>query len=225
MLTRALIVLLLALNLGVALWWATRARPQDAEAAPPPSGVARLQLVAETAAAPAASPLGGVVAQRPAASPPATPSQCVSFGPYLDAAAAALAQQRLQPLALRVIRREAFAGPARGWNVFLPPYPSTAEVEAVAQRVAAAGFADHFVVREGRQANSLALGRYASEASARRRAATLVAAGFPAQAEPIGSAPARYWLDVVAASDFDPARAQALAAATGHRALDCASVN
>ena len=49
MLIRALVVLLLVLNLGVALWWALRP-PVSAQvtASEPAAGVATLQLVSET---------------------------------------------------------------------------------------------------------------------------------------------------------------------------------
>ena len=228
MLIRALIVVLFVLNLGVGLWWATRPPPQDTASATAPFGVARLQLVGEAGVAEASS-LSGIVAAKPDARPaaPASPAaliQCVSFGPFANASAAAAARQRLAPRAQRITTREAFAGPARGWSVSLPPHASLAAVEATAQRVAAAGFGDYFIVRDGPEANSLALGRYSGEASARRRVTALVAAGFPAQAEPIGVGPVSYWLDVAAADGFDLADAQALAAAPERHPLDCVAL-
>lgn len=53
MLTRALIVVLVILNVGVALWWLLRGEPVTAPAAAP-TGVAQLQLLPNTA--PASSP-------------------------------------------------------------------------------------------------------------------------------------------------------------------------
>jgi cell division protein FtsN len=62
MLTRALIVVLAILNLGVALWWMLRGEP--APAPPPPTkGVAQLQLLPATASA----PTGASTASTPAA--------------------------------------------------------------------------------------------------------------------------------------------------------------
>jgi len=216
MLIRALIVLLLVLNLGVAAWWLTRA-PSPPEPATPPSTVPQLQLV--DAGDPAPLDTGASVTQP---TPSTAPELCASFGPFASTDAAADARQRVLALSARVRVRETAAGPYRGWKVWLPPYPSADAVEAVAARVAAAGFKDRFVVREGRDANSLALGRFASEAPARQHAATLVAAGFPARAEPIGSGRVEHWLDVAAHPD-DAAQLRRLADAPEARELDCAT--
>ena len=217
MLPRALIVLLLVLNVGVATWWATRQPPPSPVLAPPP-GVARLQLLAE---APRRA------APTPATTPPVAtakaiaPAQCFSLGPFSDAAAAT-ARARLQPMVTRVVARGQPASSARGWRVQMPPLASPEAAQAMAQRIAAAGFGDFLVVHDGAEANAIALGRYGGEDSARRRAAALVAAGFDARAEPLGDAPGETWLDVVAATGFNATAAQAAVAAPQRRPLDCA---
>ena len=222
MLPRALIVLLLVLNVGVATWWATRQPPPPPVQVQPP-GIARLQLLAEApkratvqpaAAMPAMTKESGTAAKSLA--------QCFSFGPFADAAAAATARTRLQPMVERSATREQPASSARGWRVQMPPLASPEAAQAMAQRVAAAGFSDFMIVRDGGEANAIALGRYGSEDGARRRAAALVAAGFDARAEPIANASARTWLDVAAGAGFDAAAAQAAAAAPQRRPLDCA---
>jgi hypothetical protein len=106
--------------------------------------------------------------------------------------------------------------------VYLPPLPSLVQAQALAERIGAAGFSDFLVVREGTEANSIALGRYGSEQAARKRADALNAAGFAAQAEAVGdAAQTAIWLDVVADAAFDPRRAQAGIAAAQHRAIAC----
>jgi hypothetical protein len=221
MLPRALIVLLLVLNVGVATWWATRQPPPPPVQVQPP-GVARLQLLAEAPrvmARPAAV-MPAVTQESGAAARPI--AQCFSFGPFADAAAAATARARLQPMVERSAMREQPASSARGWRVQMPPLASPEAAQAMAQRVAAAGFSDFLVVHDGSEANAIALGRYGSEDGARRRAAALLAAGFDARAEPIANANATAWLDVAAGAGFDAAAAQAAAAAPQRRPLDCA---
>ena len=124
-------------------------------------------------------------------------------------------------VAERVAQREERSGGSRGWRVYLPPAASLAEAQATTQRITGAGFSDFFIVREGAEANSIALGRYRSEESAKRRVDALVAAGFPARAETLGDGKVAYWLDVLPAAQFDITRAQA-AVTVPSRKLDCA---
>ena len=222
MLPRALIVLLLVLNVGVATWWATRQPPPLPVHVQPP-GIARLQLLAEAPKRAAVRPAAVMPAVTQETDPAAkAPAQCFSFGPFADAAAAATARARLQPMVERSAIHEQPATSGRGWRVQMPPLASLEAAQATAQRIAAAGFSDFLIVREGGEANAIALGRYGSEDGARRRAAALVAAGFDARAEPIGNANARTWLDVAAGAEFDAVAAQAAAAAPQRRPLDCA---
>lgn len=226
MFTRALIVLLLVLNVGVAAWWLTRSEPSPPVEAEPALGIARLQLPNEGARPPAraAPPADAVPAAIPAVTAASAPPQCHSFGPYRNDQLAVAAQARLQPLVLRIAARVQRSKPARGWQVALPPLASPELANATAQRIAEAGFTDYFVVRDGAAVNSIALGRYGGEDAARRRAAALVAAGFPARAEPLGGGPDITWIDVTAADGFDAERARTIAAAPERRDLDCATL-
>ena len=229
MLVRALIVLFSVLNLGVAAWWIAHDPPSPPAPAAVPAGVARLQLIDEGASAPAPA--------APVASTPATASpqgaaetitalasqQCFSFGPFASREAGEAASAKLKPLVQQVAAREqaGATSPVRGWRVYLPPLPSLEQAQAVAQRVGAAGFDDFLVVREGAEANSIALGRYRSEEGARKRADALTAAGFAVQTAPLGEAGApTVWLDVVAGDAFDPRRAPAASAAAQYRKAD-----
>lgn len=260
MLVRALLVLLLTLNLGVTAWWGLRAPASPPAPDAPPLGIARLQLLSERDApaaranarpvssaptvalrdATASAPTPPAAAPTPApVSPTTTPeaeapapepvaalaknARCYSFGPFENAELAASARQYLQPLAQRIGVREQRAAPARGWRVLLPPQPSREQAQAVAQRIAAAGFNDYFVVGDGAEAHAIALGRYRTEDAARKRAQALNAAGFAAQAEPLGDARASTWLDVVAGEGFDPDAAQS-AIAVQRRGIDCAKL-
>jgi hypothetical protein len=240
MLVRALIVLLLVLNAGVASWWIARDPVPPPAPAEPPSGVERLQLLGEVtpAAATAQTPAAATIATATPQSLPAevavaapgpttapTAQQCFSFGPFASKQAAEIASVKLQPLVRKVTTREQGAiGPVRAWRVLLPPLASLEEAQATAQRIGAAGFSDFLVVREGAEANSIALGRYRSEGGAQKRMQALVAAGFAARVEAVGAAPTSTWLEVIADEAFDPRGAEATIAAAQHRPLDCATL-
>ncbi|MGQ4660334.1 hypothetical protein [Lysobacter sp. F6437] len=213
MLIRASIVLLLVLNLGVALWWGLRPAPPAPPSQPPAPGVATLQLVEGGTAPAAATP--------PVASAGPEISQCASFGPFAATAAATQAQANLEPLVLQSRARREYSGTPRNWKVFLPPFESMEQTEAAAERVAAAGFRDHFVVRDGDDARSLALGLYGNAASARERVATLSAAGFKAEIAPVGAGPAEHWIDAGAAGGFDIEAARDRVGAERAEPIDC----
>jgi hypothetical protein len=213
MLIRGLIVLLLVLNRGVALWWALHAPPSTAPSTTPVAGVASLQLVSEAQ--------GDADIAQATPAPSAVAGHCVGFGPFADAAGAEAARARLAPQVIHAVVHRRHAGSPRSWRVFLPPFASAGEVDAVARRILAAGFKDYYVIRDGEDANALALGLFRSEDSARARAQVLIAAGFPAQVEPVGAGPAEHWLEVAADAGFDPASAQALVAAARTEPVDC----
>lgn len=235
MLSRALIVLLIVLNAGVALWWATRpvpipAQATDARSDGQDSGIARLQLLREVprsalALRPAPAPAIPPPVATPAATPDASAAQrCYALGPFTDAATLAAARAQLQPRVAAMRTREVPVSAPRGWRVVIPSLADRAAAQAMTERIKAAGFDDYLIVPDGDEANSIALGRYGGEGSARQREAALQAAGFQAQAQPLG-ATARSWLDIsVADSSFDPARAQRSTGAAQASALDCATL-
>ena len=226
MILRALIVLLVVINLGIAAWWAARAPVPPSPVAEAPAGVPRLQLLSEAprpAPPPAPAP-GSTVVLPVAASVEPTPTQCFSFGPYATPAALRRAHERVQSQALLTRVREVANGQASGWRVFAPPLPSRAEAQALADRMTAAGFEDLLVMADGSEANAIALGRYRSEVAARRRQTALQAAGFTAQVAPLGDVATQGWIDVSAGPVFDSARvAQDIAAAQVQR-LDCTTL-
>lgn len=221
MLIRALIVLLVVLNLGAAAWWLTRPAAEPAPAPPElPVGVARLQLVDEAPAP--ASPA------HPAPGAGATPdvvAACFSLGPFTSQAAAQLVQAAVKDQLLRARLREVPGISDSGYQVVIPPAASLEEAQATAGRIGAAGFDDFLVVRQGEQANGIALGRYRNRESAERRLAQLQAAGFAAQLQPVGRAgPGLWWLDVGAAEGID-ADALARAASSGTpQPLECTAL-
>lgn len=224
MFARALIVLLIAINLGVALWWLLRAEPSVSSAALPPPGVPRLQLLSE------ARPLAAAAAVAPStqaagpvqATPKTAPNQCFSLGPFATAAALRKASTHLQPQVVSIRTRGAApATPPRGYTVLLPPFASRELAQAQVDKIKAAGFDDLLLINAGNDANGIALGRYGSLESAQRRQASLQAAGFAAQLQPIGEPALPAWLDIEA-HGLDIAQLRADSGAAQSPALDCA---
>lgn len=234
MLIRALIVLLIVLNVGVAAWWISRPEPPPPALPAQPAGVPRLQLLSESgrsavpaqAPAPVApSPTPPVAAADPAApvAEPAAPAQCFSIGPFADQAAASSAAARIGSQIARGNPRQVPGKTAQGYNVVLPPQADREAARALAQRIGAAGFDDYLVVNSGAQANGIALGRYRSREGAERRQAALRAAGFDAQLQSIGDeGAAQWWLDVAAAAGVTASGLRSAAGAPQSRSLDCA---
>ena len=210
MLLRALIVLLLMVNLGVAAWWGLHAPAPPQPAAELPAGVARLQLLRE-------APPRPVVPALPAS------ARCFSVGPFATPDAARAAQARQQPELLRLRAREAEA-PVVAWRVFLPPQSSVAEAQAIAAQLAAVGIRDVAVVTTGEERNGVALGRYASRDLAQRRQAALQAAGFAALLAPAEGGERQWWLDVAAGETFDDAATARELATPPAQPIDCAAL-
>ena len=223
MMQRALIVLLVAVNLGVAAWWIARDPPKHDDRIALPEGVARLQLLQEaprrarTVAPPSA------VSIAPAALP--ADARCVSFGPFDNPALLRRAHERLQPQVLRASVRNVVVGAPRGWRVLVPPQASREAAQALADRMTAAGLDDLLVMPNGVDQNSVALGRFGSEDAARRRQAQVQAAGFAdVRVEPVGDVRTQGWIDVAATMAFDTGVAARDVAAPRTQPLDCATL-
>lgn len=235
MFARAIIVLLVILNLGVALWWLARPAGEEETAIATAQAAPRLFLLSEVPARQRPS----AARTRPSATPGAEPAvgqavadtdaaanrqqRCFAFGPFADAAAASRARELLASPDVRRMRTRQVATGARGWNVSLPPLADRAAATAMAARLREAGIDDLFILSSGESANGIALGRYGSESSARQRVSALKAAGFDAAASPIGDVDAQHWIDVTAASGFDVANARQTTGAARAESRQCAS--
>lgn len=223
MLTRALLVLLLVLNLGVALWWLSRPAVATGGHDPAVGAAPLLELVDRPDAAD--DPLAGSATGTPdtpdgAPAPVATPEACHRFGPFPGADASAAALARLKPQVVIARSRREWPGAGDSWRVYLQSPGVEAAAEA-AQRIAGAGFDDYYVVREGVDAGIVALGMYRARARADARADSLRAAGFAVQVEPVGGGDPEYWVEVAAAAGFDPRSTAAAVAAPGVEARSC----
>ena len=231
MLLRAAIVMLVMLNLGAAGWWVFQpARHSVAPAIAPEQG---LRLVREARAVPVPAAPAPVVTSPPAPPPAAgaVPAQvpataaavatCRRFGPFADARARDAARTALAGAGVQAVAHDVAARGTRGWKVFLPAYPSREAAVAQAETLKASGVNDLFVMSAGEEANSIALGRFSSEAGARRRLEQLQGKGVQARAEPVGGTPAQAWLDARLPAEVAPA---SLARIAPSQPLDCAQL-
>lgn len=230
MLLRATIVILVMLNLGAAAWWLLRqvvasASATQALVADGPG----LRLVGEPVAAttPAAAPAASLPATPPVQAEVATASSnptqdvCLRFGPFPETAVRDAARAALSAAGVSAVTRDSPARSARGWKVAMPAMASREEAVAMAERIKAAGISDLYVMNEGADANSIALGRFGGEDAARRREAELRGKGFAAQATPLGDTPAQAWLDARLPAAANRAAAAAVAPS---RSIDCATL-
>ena len=144
---------------------------------------------------------------------------CFRIGPFATRAAAEAARGRVDAVMPEPQLREE-PGRASRYRVLLPPAEDRAQAQATAQRIAAAGFDDLFVLSQGAEANAIALGTYGSRETAQRRAAALQAAGFPAQVQAQGAAAASQWWWLGGSDDAQAVRAAHPAA----QALDCTAL-
>lgn len=204
---RAALVILVMLNLGAAGWWIFGPAPRAPR--PEPLDAPQLQLVSERTPPPT-----------PAAAT-APPGTCLRFGPFAGPAARNGARASLASAGVDSVPFEDQSGAARGWDVYLPAQPSRADAEALAARLKAEGVEDLMVLREGDNANRIALGRFSSEAGAQRRVAELQAKGMTPLIQPRGGGKTRVWLDARLPTGMKPDK---LAAIAPSRPLDCSQL-
>jgi len=197
MLPRAILVLLLVMNLAVAAWWLTRDAPAPAATvAAAPTGIPRLRLLSE----------GRAAVPEPVAPAPA----CHRFGPYSDAGMLEAARVAAADIAggAGSAGETTVPGPRPDrWRVALPP-PVDGDSAALATRIVAAGFEDTVIVAEGPEAGSIALGRFSTPDAAERRSAALREAGFRAQVHPVGGDSTWIVLPLPEGTDTMPLRAR-----------------
>ena len=175
MLRRAAIVIVVMLNLGAAGWWwlqpVVPASPAVVAADAP-----TLHLVGETARV---VPASATTTPTAPVAPPATPAvaaatpppvqMCLRFGPFAHPAARDAARARLLQADVSAQTHDSPAKDVRGWKVFLPAQASRDAALALADKIKASGLTDLFVMTQGDAVNSIALGRFGSEAAAHGR--------------------------------------------------------
>jgi hypothetical protein len=201
MLLRALILLLLCMNIGVAVWWAKHHEAVPVALPATEVGVASLTLLSEAPRPPAA--LADV--EELSADPEQLNSQtvCLSLGPFASSAALRRAMNTLLPQVERIQFREVPALAVQGYRVFLPPAGSRAEAQEIARGLAAKGIADYYVVTAGEQQNTISLGLFRDLANASKRHDEVAALGYNPIVEARTESAPQWWIDLAAPAGFD----------------------
>ena len=199
MLSRLLVLLLLAANLGVAAWLFLTPRADAPAPVAADPGVAPLVLLSErdgTAEAEAAA-----LASAPEPAGAASDDRCLSLGPFPTQSDLRRAVNALTPAVKRVRTREARTSQSRGFLVYLPAPASREQALSVARELYGRGVRDYYVVTAGEQQNTISLGLFRDRNNAERRRAEIAAMGFtPAITERLEELPV-YWLDFAVGRD------------------------
>lgn len=197
---RAVILLLVCMNLGVASWWTWHREPPVPRLPATERGIASLKLLSE-AESPPALPAADELAAAPDALDAA--AYCLSIGPFQTPADLRKAMNVLIPLVSRIQFRETPATAVRGYRVFLPAAGSRAQALATARELAAKGITDYYVVTAGDQQNTVSLGVFRDLDNAKQRHDQIAALGYNNVMEPRTEDVPQWWIDVATATEFD----------------------
>lgn len=202
MLPRALFVLLLLMNLGVAAWWMLRTPPPLA--LPPASEpeIPPLRLLSELERADPDTPVPELAEPRVTSADLAS-LRCVEIGPFLTQADLRRAVNALTPQAERIQFRETRVLTNRGHWVFLPAQPSREAALAAARELSAKGLRDYYVVTAGERENTISLGLFRDLSNAEQRRDQVRAAGLEPELQPRTDEIPNYWIDLAVQPDVD----------------------
>lgn len=202
MLARALLLILLLMNLGVAAWWWLRTpAPAAREPATEPA-IAALRLLSEVETAASGSDVPEL------AGPPdpvgGTPDQeCLQIGPFLTQADLRRAINALTPVVDRIQFRESRALANRGLWVFLPAQETREQALATARELSAKGLRDYYVVTAGDRENTISLGLFRDRPNAEARRNEVQALGFAPELQERREEIPNYWIELAAGPDLD----------------------
>jgi hypothetical protein len=202
MLARALVLSLLLMNLGVAVWWWLR--PAPVESRPPASepGVPTLALLSEVESA-------GLIADAPERVGTPDPvggnpgQRCLRIGPFLTQADLRRAIGALTPAVDRIQFRESRVLTNRGFWVYLPAQETREAALATARELSARGLRDYYVVTAGDRENTISLGLFRDRPNAETRQRDVQGLGFAPQLQERQEETPNYWIELAAAQDLD----------------------
>lgn len=207
MLSRALIAVLLVMNLGVAAWWCLHA-PASSQVRPPaPGQTPVLRLLSESEAQMPPDDESPPAEAEPSDLPQPTPGPerlvCLEIGPFLTQSDLRRAMGAFTPSAERIQFRETRALANRGYWVFLPAQGSRDKALSIARELSAKGLRDYYVVTAGERENTISLGLFRDRSNAEQRHAQVRDAGFEPQLQPRQDEIPTWWIQLAIDAGFE----------------------
>lgn len=193
MLSRILFLLLLAMNIGVALWLYFAPQPRAHAFAAADAGVPKLVLLSEREHS--GEPSAAELASAPEAAAQPGNGTCSSIGPFPTQADMRGALNALTPLVARIQYREARSTETRGYWVYLPAQASREKALALARQLSEKGVRDYYVVTAGDQPNTISLGLFHDQANADKRRDEIAKLGFAPEVVARTEELPVYWID------------------------------
>jgi hypothetical protein len=193
MLSRILFLLLLAMNIGVALWLYFAPQPRAHAFAVSDPGVPKLVLLSERERASEVN--AAELASAPTAAAEPHNGNCASIGPFPTQADMRTALNALTPLVARIQYREASSTETRGYWVYLPAQATREKALALARQLSEKGVRDYYVVTAGDQPNTISLGLFRDQANADKRRDEVAKLGFAPDVVARTEELPVYWID------------------------------
>ena len=192
MFVRLLLLLLIALNVGVAGWLVFGHAP--ARRFPPRTdpGVPELKLLSEQ---PGAAHAGSASTPMRAGGGEGD-GRCLRIGPFDNQSDTRDALRVLTPHVADIQFQQDQVTQSSGWWVYLPPLSSRDKALALARRLSEKGVSDYYVITAGDRQNTISLGLYHDPANARRREKQLVDLGFQPQLQERTETLPQYWVEI-----------------------------
>ncbi len=200
MFPRALVLLLVFMNLGALAWWTLHASERPASAPTTQPGTPSLVLLSESELA---RQPGSSEELATAPDPTSATPRCETIGPFGTPADMRKAMNTLAPLVGRIQNRQASGTELNGYRVFVPALANREAALGAARQLTAKGMSDLFVVTSGDQENTISLGLFHDLVNAEKRRDEVRVLGFDARLEPRLDDAQQYWIDVFVAPDFD----------------------
>jgi hypothetical protein len=200
MFPRALVLLLVVMNLGVLAWWSLHANAHPAPIPATDPGTPSLVLLSESELA---HQKGSSDEMAAAPEPTSATPRCETIGPFASPADVRRAMDALAPLVGRIQQRQATGTQATGYRVYVSALANRDAALEAARQLASKGMSDYYVVTSGDQQNTISLGLFQDLANATQRRDQIRKLGFDARLDPKVGDVVQYWVDVTVAADFD----------------------